>query len=405
MIKNLLSRPCPICSNNKAEILHTQKFIIPDGYPLPEFYDVVCCSRCGFTYADTPVTQKDYDLYYRDFSKYEDPNTATGSGISSWDRKRFQTIASEVGKFIPDKHSSIVDIGCANGGLLGELNRLGYLNLSGIDPSETCINYIKGKYNISRAIVGGLFSQSIIADKSLQKSFDCVVLSGVLEHIYNVQQAIKNVSNLLKNGGCLYIEVPDASHYDNYYVVPYYYFDSEHINHFDRFSLKNLLNMNGFEFLLYNEKGTPVSKFNIYPSVFVMGKKVDIKTSGFVLAPDYTAKNSIIAYIQKSKATEDSINNQIQPLVNCQRPIIIWGAGNYTMRLLKDSPLGKCNIIGFIDNDSKKWGKTIKGIPVSPPVKLEKLEGTIVICAALYGDDILAQIKTMDVNNKVILLK
>jgi 2-polyprenyl-3-methyl-5-hydroxy-6-metoxy-1,4-benzoquinol methylase len=75
----------------------------------------------------------------------------------------------------------------------------------------------------------------------LQESFGCAILTGVIEHIYDVQKAIKNISNLLKAGGILYLEAPDASRYIDYYIVPYYYFDSEHINHFDMHSLRNLL--------------------------------------------------------------------------------------------------------------------------------------------------------------------
>ena len=406
VVKNNLWRPCPVCSNNTGEILHTQKFVIHEGYPLPESYDVVCCTKCGFVYADTSARQKDYDLYYQSFSKYEDPNIGTGSGIASWDKDRCEGVALEISGLIPDIHSSIIDIGCANGGILSALHHMGYQNLTGLDPSVECIDYVKKKCDISRAIVGGIFSQSILDEKSLHGRFSCAILSHVIEHIYDVQKAMKNISNLLKGGGHLYLEVPDASRYIDHYVVPYYYFDIEHINHFDKHSLKNLLMMNDFDFLSNNEKDTRVSKSNIYPSVSVIGKK----RSGVTLVktepiPDFTVKNSVLKYIQKSKTTESSIRNKLEPFAKTRNPVIIWGAGNFTMRLLAESLLGKCNIVAFIDNDSKKWGKTIKGASVYPPDRVKDLKGTLVVCAALYSDDILLQIKSLNVDNEVMVLK
>jgi FlaA1/EpsC-like NDP-sugar epimerase len=92
-------------------------------------------------------------------------------------------------------------------------------------------------------------------------------------------------------------------------------------------------------------------------------------------------------------------------LVETQNPVVVWGAGNFTMRLLKDSVLNKCNIVAFIDNDSTKWGKTIKGISVYPPDKAKNFKGALVICSALGSDDILSQIKTMGAKNDIIVLK
>lgn len=406
ILKNNLHRPCPICFNGTGEILHTQKFVIPEGYPLPEIYDVVCCMKCGFVYADTCARQEDYDLYYQNFSKYEDPIISTGSGNVSWDKDRCEGVASEVFRFMPDRNISIIDIGCGNGGILYALKHLGYKNLTALDPSVSCIEYIKQKNNSCRTVVGGLFSQNITDDRTLHRNFDLAILSGVIEHICDVQRAIKNVSNMLKAGGSLYLEVPDASRYANHYVVPYYYFDSEHINHFDMRSLRNLLTMNNFDFIFYKEMETRVSKSNICPAVSVIGKKMSsvtqIRTEPI---PDFTVKNSVLKYIEKSKTTECSIRSKLEPFAKTQNTVIVWGAGNFTMRLLTESPLGKCNILALIDNDSKKWGKTIKGVSVYPPDKVKDLKGTLIICAALYSDDILLQIKTMGVENDVIVLK
>ncbi len=110
-------------------------------------------------------------------------------------------------------------------------------------------------------------------DKSLCRSFDCVILSQVIEHIYDLNKAIENVSHLLKNGGILYIEAPDASRYWDCFIAPYYYFDCEHINHFDEHSLKNLLALNGLEVVSHSKKEVQAHQYHAYPVVSTIGKK------------------------------------------------------------------------------------------------------------------------------------
>lgn len=120
-------RLCPICSCNFCEILHSQRFILPEGHPLSNGYDVVCCRKCRFVYADTTVSQEDYDTFYLKFSKYEDSSTSTGSGETACDAERLKQTATYLADFLPDKEARIIDIGCANGGLLKSLKRDGLL--------------------------------------------------------------------------------------------------------------------------------------------------------------------------------------------------------------------------------------------------------------------------------------
>lgn len=399
-----LFRSCPVCSCNRADVLHKQDFVIPDGYPLPASYNVVSCNNCGFVYADTPAKQKDYDLYYKNFSKYEDPKISSGSGITSWDKERSESVALEIAKTLPDNSCSIIDIGCANGGILAALKSMGYKNLTGLDPSPACVEYIQREHGIGKAITGGIFCTMLRNDKSLRQGFDCTILSHVIEHIYDLNKAIKNVSHLLKKGGILYIEAPDASRYSNYPLVPYYYFGSEHINHFDEHSLGNLLIISELCLVSYVKKEIKVSRHNVYPVVSVMGKKTGKKVIKKELAADFTVKNRILEYIDKSRSAEDSIRVKLEPLVKSQDPVIVWGAGSFTWRLLENSLLGKCNIIAFIDNDSKKWGSYIKGVAVCPPDQLKDLTGTLVVSSALFSDDIYKQAKSMGINNEIVVL-
>jgi hypothetical protein len=117
-------RPCPICKTGEVELLHSQRFALHEEHPLSSGYDVVACTSCGFVYADTSVTQADYDRFYAEHSKYEDVKTGTGGVENSFDWKRQQETALQIANFLQNTSVSILDVGCANGGMLKALKEL-----------------------------------------------------------------------------------------------------------------------------------------------------------------------------------------------------------------------------------------------------------------------------------------
>lgn len=386
MSNKKIIRPCPICLNsNSGIILHTQRFILPSDHILPNIYDLVACSKCGLVYADTSATQKDYDTYYAEMSLY-DMDYTCGETLHYQDR------AAWIASLIGDKSCSIIDIGCGNGQLLLELKKLGLTNLYGLDPSEKCISDLRAK-GIS-GIAGSIFS-NFTAQK-----YDGAILSGVLEHIYDVQKIMETMKRLLNHNGLLFVCVPDASRYKDYDTVPFDYFNIEHINHFDEISLLNLGLQHGFStisflktsitlshttqpilFCAYENKGKPVSCWQSY------------------------SRKCVAEYIEQTQKNE-TVNSLINGLFETQEEIIVWGAGNYTSRLLANSNLGKCNIVMLVDNDKHKQGTVIRGNKIYPPnAIIEKKEtSTILIGAAVFCDEIVAEIKRMGLDNKIIVL-
>src|SRR4051812_46042549 len=89
----IAGRPCEICGNSQVEILHHQRFILPENHPLPDNFDIVSCRTCEFVYADTAGTRDAYDRYYGEYSKYADQGTSTGGGGSSADQTRLKETA------------------------------------------------------------------------------------------------------------------------------------------------------------------------------------------------------------------------------------------------------------------------------------------------------------------------
>lgn len=99
------------------------------------------------------------------------------------------------------------------------------------------------------------YSNMIKADVSKlpfkDKSVDCVVLSGVIEHLENPMKALKEINRILKENGFLLMETP------NPYFFPViisdllmnlsYYFEDTHINLFPRRIMLKMLWHSGFD--------------------------------------------------------------------------------------------------------------------------------------------------------------
>ena len=348
-----LLRPCPICDSDKGEALHTQKFLMPQGYLLPSEYDVVACAKCGFTYADTSANQQDYDRYYQLQSIYEDEKTGRCCVSNGYDRERFLEIAEEIARTCPNKAARIIEIGCANGDILKTLKDKGYTDLTGLELSAKCVEHV-----ISYGITGvqGTISEAIRLLGG--QRFDYVILSHVMEHVYDLKEAIRQCNDLMHEGALLYLEVPDAARYSDFYVDPYRHFNIEHINHFDEISLTNLGATANFLKRRVGYKTVSVSSSHVYPAIFMVFEKVkaiDSTVAGFSTG----ARKSIEVYLNLS--AQDTCQKAIAELVKAQEEVYVFGVGNLTFRLLATTDLPKCNIKAFIDNDPKKTTKINTG--------------------------------------------
>ena len=392
-------RGCPVCGASGADVLHHQLFTVPEDWPLPCEYDVVACTACGFVYADTPACQADYDVLYRDLSKYEDASTATGGGDTAEDWTRLQVTARTVARFVSDVHAPVIDIGCGNGGLLRALRAEGFVDLSGIDPSPACACRVSD--DVGTGIAGTLLSMDEETLAALRGRFAIVILSHVLEHLCDVPAALQVAVDFLGPDGVLYVEVPDAAGYAGHYVVPYYYFDGEHINHFDEGSLRNLAARLGLELLDAASKEMPLPDGLLYPAVWAAMRRPADGASGTIVR-DEAARASVQEFIRASRERDEW--PELRELAERDEAVVVWGAGSHAQRMLRDTPLSDCAILYFVDMDSKKHGSSLAGHKVRPPEALAGFEGTIVVCAAVQASEIESAIRSRGLHNRVLLL-
>ena len=384
-----LIRNCPICTNVTGEIFHTQKFELEPESPLPAQYDIVQCRQCGFLFADTPATQSQYDLHYQNFSKYEDLEIGSGTGTLDYDNERLEQTAQTIDNFLKSKNVKILDIGSGNGGLLAKLRAKGYSELYALDPADNCVKYMLDN-NIT-AVRGSILDDPIVMFDG--ETFDVIILSHVLEHIKDLRQAFINVSQLIAEDGAVYIEVPDATRYKDFFMVPYYYFDIEHINHFSQRTMNIITSLFGFEASVSAQKDLKISPTVSYPAFYTF----------YFHSKEHDA-NELRTYIEMSDAY-DTINTLLSEIIEDKVEIVIWGAGNFTKRLMATTRLKHADIAFFVDKDKNKIGSSLNGIEIRPPQALSGFEGTVAVASALYADDIVDEINRRFPRENIIILR
>ena len=111
------------------------------------------------------------------------------------------------------------------------------------------------------------------------------------------------------------------------------------------------------------------------------------------------------SYINISKRVEQRIVAAIDRLVDANTPILVWGVGTHTQRLLQTTSFADLNIKAFIDSNSRYHGKKMNGVPIIGPGCLKKYEEPVLISSRVFQPEIEAEImKTSPGRREIIKL-
>jgi len=379
--KAIPHRLCPVCLAQEGRILFHQVFSAFSEGGLLTGYDLVVCDQCGAAFADGIPPREIFDTYYGRMSKYE--QSQRSGELSPIDKERFAQVADMLAPHLrPD--SRIVDVGCATGGLLAELKRRSFHNLLGLDPSPACAAVAKRLYGIE------VQTTTIHELTALEKPFDVAVFIGVFEHLPELDESITSLSKILKPGGLLYVEVPDASSYQNWFSAPYQFLSIEHVNFFSPTSLSNLLGRRGFQCVFAQRAARHLGPKSVEPAVAALfsftGQPVPAKH-------DLDTEAGLLKYLESSRRLEEQIQEKIARLAESQAPLAVWGVGTHTLRLLETSKLADARIVAFIDSNARYHGKQLRGIPIITPGEFKSTEATILISSQVAESEIKVQIQ------------
>ena len=337
-------RNCSCCNKCISGSMYEIHLSMLDDIPLGNKLSIFFCSDCNFYFSDSSNNQIDYDNYYKLFNNYK--NYAL---YSDKDQRCHLYLREE----LKDKNvNTILDYGSGNGKLKELLSNNFHVNEYDIGMNEDTNEY------------------------------DCLILSHVLEHIYDINNFLQKIDKNIKPGGLLYIEVPNAEFYDKLNdITPLQEINIEHINFFSKYSLNKLLINHGYYAVSLKDDYFKIKENNYY-----VIRGMFIKCQINKALPSYVnCGNEIINTFNYSK-------------LNDYEEIYIYGCGQFLFKILKNIQQFT-KVINIIDDNLCYFNKTINGVSIINFEKYRKKtkKGDIILLTTFIYDEIIkTKIKSID---------
>jgi len=227
-----------------------------------------------------------YEKYHRDNTYNKLNSTFTNIFL-----KRFLLIKKHCHFSYPAK---VLDIGCSNGLFLDIFKRDSW-ETWGVDPSLNSFEALKKKHKVIRS--------AFEAVKLPENYFDLVIMNHTLEHMKNPQEVLKKIHALLKEGGIVFIDVPNVGSLLSKIMGKYwpYLLPKEHLWQFDRKKITNLLKGAGFK-VLYWESRSGIFEY-AWPLLELKRKRflIDIIISPFSLIATFLNMGDSMSIIARKK--------------------------------------------------------------------------------------------------------
>lgn len=379
---------CLICRGSSfEELLHFEEFPIlfgalPAGlrgkvkkYPL----SVAICNECSLVQQVNLLPTSILDEVYT--SEYYSCPAPTGNNVGEKVTNEFISFFTAN---VPERKGRLLEVGCFDGYLLGELQNDGW-DVYGCDPAGQTSIAIK---NIgSDRIINDFFCKSTYTDKK----FDVIIFRNLLEHLYDLHSFLDDVAAILQNDGCVFIEVPNI--YKTFDTGGFGSFFHQHVSHFSIETLHSLLNKCGFTVEQYGESDV----------LHVKAKKIKGIINAKRVVVDMRSRRQ--AFLSKHRQIEAEIKRIFADPSHLK--IAIFGASAGATAIVSTiNQEQRSKIIGIFDNDLWKHGKFIGGVdvPISAPEKIEKEAFDVLIISSwMFSEEICAQLVKMGVDKDRII--
>jgi SAM-dependent methyltransferase len=189
------------------------------------------------------------------------------------------------------------------------------------------------------------------------KNLNLIYFCHVLEHLRDPVSALMRARDALADDGMLLFEVPCAI---APHMLPPGWFTFEHLQYFSEDAILATLARVGFRPLEIRI----ALKAELYPVIAVIAVKAPPRPWPLLHTAERT-RQFLADFTARDEGLWQSVSDRLDTVSG---GIFIWGAGVHTAQLLDRTPLLKqAQIVGIIDRDDQKWGRTQAGRPIISP--------------------------------------
>ena len=230
---------CTLCNTQDYEVIYDG--VIRDGVvgiKTTIKHKVVKCCGCGLVrLLNNPLTMEYYqsDEYRNAYNETSDPFDY----IEMHDNEQPPRLDKIGADFFRDK--IVLDYGCGGGAFLDLVSGLSGKTL-GIEPFSGYHESLIGRGH-------EIFSNMETAQSKYKDKIDSIVSFGVLEHVENPQQYLKDAYGLLKKGGKMYLEtdnIHDILMKLNITSFDEFFYRTAHLWYFEDKTLKQMAEQASF---------------------------------------------------------------------------------------------------------------------------------------------------------------
>lgn len=363
---------CPICKSLLTETIETRKHsITSDLQMIKQSIITEICHNCGNIFNAEGSRNKILDFYKNSYNLLDFSFSAE---TLVYEKKKYATLSDwrieHLMNNMPNKtNGKILDIGCGKGNFLYKFQKLNPTwKLFGIESSKSLLSF--AKENLPQAN----FISSLYKQNQFNQKFDLIVALTVLEHLEDPVQFLQNVYEDLTNDGVVCFDVP------NFKSNPADLFVYDHLSHFTRETLTNLLHISGFKILKIVEDSDKI------PLLIICSKSNNKKlhTNHYTLTKEILSKH--IQFNEEQFCIFEQVNEKYDKIGVVGNGISFWAG-------IQNTKLDQSKIMGIYDENETIINTKISNIPIKDLQMISKDHIPLIFCLSpCYMENILKKI-------------
>jgi SAM-dependent methyltransferase len=362
---------CNLCGREAfSPVLTDQKTGFSQGF----------CASCGLIYVNPRLNGHSRERFYATYSqKYPEPFLLDPKNPY---RQIARSRAAFFDRFLdqlPERPETLLEVGSSYGFFLKELTERDVgIQAHGLEPSSTEVEFARRVNRLSNVRTGHVEEL-----RRTVRRFDAIALFHVLEHLGDPMKTLHILRDRLREGGLIWIEVPDAAELKGDVIEFQHFISCQHLYEFSQITLKALLERAGFEEVLH--ESAPLGFF-LESNQRAIYKKRDGQSDGHI-PKDTNAALYLITFRERITKIRDDVQSWFDRQAHHGRPIFIYGGGFHTMGLLGLINRRNGSVLAILDDDERKHGGLLDGLPIRSPSVLEERSQAAVLISTLVGEE------------------
>jgi len=337
-------RSCPVCGgDNPVSVVEMRDFqFFTDSAVSPKRVELcdVRCDDCAALYLNPAYTPCGFQTLFAE--------AGCSYGATAGRPREQLDWLSERGLLHPGK--CLLDVGCYDGRFLSLLPAT--VRKVGVDIDKPAIERGRLHYGAQGIeLIHGDFDSF-----KLDKQVDAITMFHVLEHLPDPLATLRNLRKLATSMTALVVEVPILENGFTNDINGF--FSVQHMTHFSRRSLANLLARAGWSI----EERLEQPDYNGCRVLCRPAPETDSVTGAT------EDRATLAAYLRHHRDVVADVQRQLTSLAGAER-ILLWGGGLHTELLYQLTDLFRVPGRRFliVDSDPLKQGKSWRGIAICAP--------------------------------------